>query len=111
MILPKKEDTRPFADYSISDFQEWLEKGVKSYVKKKGYIWDFEPVAVFMGQEDFLYLDLVNFCKALPSKECQKRFCAAVENLIFIETDPPAVFVELFSLAKYLGIIKVKYHK
>lgn len=107
MILPKKEDTRPFADYSILDFQKWLKKGVKAYVTE-GHLWEFEPVAVFMGQENLLYLDLRNFYEALPSKKCQKRFRAAVENLIFIEVDPPAVFVELFSLAKCLGIIKLK---
>ena len=80
MIKPTPEDVMDLKNYSTDNFKVWLRKGLEGYLLKND-IWDFEPMAVFIGQDDGVSLDLINICNALPEKT-QENFYQAVENLI-----------------------------
>ncbi|MCR4322856.1 MAG: hypothetical protein NUV61_02100 [Candidatus Azambacteria bacterium] len=82
MILPKKVHTKFFQTYSKEDFRKWLFDGLTGYQKKSRDEWIFEPLALFMGQDESISHDLRNIYKVLPSEKCRKNFCAAMKELI-----------------------------
>lgn len=100
MILLVKEDMLPFINFTEKNFEKWLLDGITAYVEEN-YVWEFEPVAVFIGQEDLLCLDLRNIYEALPSKKSQNFFRMAVDRLLSSEkVSNQLVIDELRLLAK-----------
>lgn len=100
MILPVKKDMLPFLNFTEKKFEKWLLDGITAYVEEN-YVWKFEPVAVFIGQDDLLCLDLKNIYEALPSKKSQNLFRTAVVKLLGskkVSSQP--VIDELYLLAK-----------
>src|SRR3989344_6166494 len=104
MILPAKEDMLPFLDFTEKKFGKWLLRGITAYIEEN-YVWEFNPVAIFIGQDDLLCLDLKNIYEALPSKKSQIFFHMAVVKLIGSEkVSSQPVIDELYLLAKNIGI-------
>jgi len=79
MIKPRPEDVREFENYSVDNFKTWLGKGLEDYLLKED-VWSFGSVAVFIGQDEHLSLDLRNIYEVL-SKEAQEKFHQAVKEL------------------------------
>ncbi len=103
VILPEKEDMLPFINYTVPDFKRWLRGGIKLYIKKNS-VWGFEPIAVFIGQDDFLFLDLRNIYGVLPSKKSQRFFRKAVVELLSLKKVGQPMIKELFLLSRAIGL-------
>ena len=81
MIYPEKKDLIAFVSLvNTAGYKKWLLAGVKKYVRNNS-IWGFEPIAVFMGQDEHIALDLRNVYKLLKKSQ-QKYFRRAVLELL-----------------------------
>jgi len=92
MIKPIPEDVEIFKDYTIADFQCWLRVGLEGYLLEDD-VWSFEPMAVFINQDEHLTSDLHNIYEVLPYK-LKAYFRQALANIIAtLEADAKEVVV------------------
>lgn len=81
MIYPEKKDLIAFvSSVNTAGYKKWLLAGIKKYVHNNS-IWGFEPIAVFMGQDEHIVLDLRNVYRLLKKSQ-QKYFRRAVLELL-----------------------------
>jgi len=81
MITPSRKDVEAFAKFETEDFELWLRIGLEGYLLEDEGKWAFEPLAVFIGYDNHLVLDLRNIYRVLSPRK-QAYFRQAVANLI-----------------------------
>lgn len=101
MIVPEPEDLKPFAKFKAVDFQRWLRIGLEGYLLEDKGVWAFEPLAVFIGQDEHLVLDLCNISRAFPARQ-QAYLRQGVANLL-ANLEPVERNIVLFEHLLYLA--------
>jgi len=80
MIKPGKENIKIISEYDIASFQRWLRVGLETYLLENN-VWGFEPMAVFIGQDEHVVSDLRNIYDVLPSS-ARANFRQAIANIL-----------------------------